>query len=64
MSNSHLIQYVIIGIIAVAVVVAIVKRWVKIRQCDNQGGDMCECCSAKSLCGKKKNGKGVAESGK
>lgn len=61
MSNSHLIQYFIIGIIALAVIIAIVRHILKMRRC-NSPEDMCQCCASKSLCGKaKKSDKNIAD---
>lgn len=60
MSNSHLTQYIIIGIIAAIAIASIVRYIIKIRRC-NSPEDVCQCCSAKSLCGKaKKSGTGIA----
>lgn len=64
MSDSHVIQYIIIAVIAVAVIAVVVKNLIKIRNCHDTEDDICQCCSSKSLCGKKKKSKGIAESGK
>lgn len=61
MSNSHLIQYIIIALIAVAAIGLIVGRLVKIRKCSDSKEDLCQCCSAKSLCGKKKKSEPIAK---
>lgn len=61
MSNSHLIQYIIIGIIALTIVFAIIRHIITMRRC-NSPGDMCQCCPSKSLCGKaKKSTESIAD---
>ena len=63
MSTNHIIQYFIIGIIGLFVIIRIIKYFKKIKQCHSEDSteDICQCCSSKSLCGKKKKSNSIAK---
>lgn len=64
MSINHLIQYIIIAVIAIVAIVYVVRHIAKMHNCTTTDNDACQYCSSKSLCNKKKNGKGIANSKK
>ena len=64
MNSNHIIQYILIALIALLIIFIITKKILKIRKCDSSE-DICKCCSSKSICGKaKKSNKYIAQSKK
>lgn len=60
MNNSHLFQYIFIALIAIIIIVIILRKIRNIQKCDNSN-DVCQCCSSKSICGKKKKNNTIAK---
>ena len=61
MSNSILIQYLILAVVFIVIAIGLFRYFTKIKQC-NSPEDACNCCSAKSLCKKsKKSNKDIVE---